>query len=173
MNCLDGQDTVWAGVSSDSEGFDHHHKLRHLQGMILVTDKIGLALLLTEQGLLSCQADARRARSLDRQGSAEKLPRTPVPVDPKYAAAVRTEIRLTNLIWQGGYEVFALMSEFQDSDDFTTACTLADPMEHYVGGSMPPTEGLFLKVKKLPAAVTEAYTWWSRGYSSYDACPVW
>jgi len=146
MNCAEGADSTWS-LAAGSEGIDAIHKVRHIQAMLLATDKIGIDLLLDPLGLDACHSD--------------------------YNTAVGTEIRLTSLIWHGGYHVTALMNAFNDVDEFEQACTLPDPMEQYVGGYMPLAEAVFAKTKKMPGGIADTYAHWARNYSSYEFCPVY
>lgn len=156
-------------------------------------------MLLTEEGLLGCHSDVSRflAPPLP-EGTALPRPTYTFVFPLQYNGAVRTEIALSGLIWDAGYEVFALMNSFRESDDFSTTCTYGNPTmgEGYPGGVLPAVESIFIKVgslllsclvllfaradrrvtlqaKMMPGATLEAYTRWSQGYSSYDACPVW
>jgi len=114
--------------------------------MMLATDKIGVKLLLDPLGLNGCHSD--------------------------YYTAVATEIRLTSLIWHGGYQVEALMNMWNDQENFEEVCTDVDPYDQYVGGYLPITEVIFSKVRKQPVDVVDKYSHWGRNYSSYDHCPI-
>ncbi len=148
LSCVDGTDTTWVPeISSSSEGMDSTHKLRHIQAMLLATDKVGAALLLHPLGLDACHSD--------------------------YAGAVRSEIHLSNLVWQAGYQVDALMNKWNDQDSYEERCADRDPYDEYAGGYLPIPEVLFSKVRKQPAEVVAKYSHWARDYSSYDHCPVY
>jgi len=146
MNCYEGRDHSFA-IKPDDSAFDPVHKLRHLQAMLLATDRTGIDLLLDPLGLAACHDD--------------------------YKTAVGTELHLTNLIWQGGYEVEALMNMWDEEDDFAERCTAKNPTMYYAGGYLPLTETLFTKTKKLPKGIADKYSQWARHYSSYDHCPVY
>ncbi len=147
MNCLHGDEGSWVGLDMHGEGMDTTHKVRHIQAMLLTTDKVGIELLLTPLGLDACHSD--------------------------YMPAVQTEIRLTSLIWHAGYKVEALMSMWNEVDNFEEECILTDPMAEYVGGYLPLAEAVFAKTKKLPPGIVDKYAFWARNYSSYDHCPVY
>ena len=145
MNCLDGLESLpRPGLQSTAEGMDELHKLRHLQAMMLATDKVGVDLLLDPLGLAACHSD--------------------------YDLAVASEVRLTMLIEHAGFKVDALMSMFGLSDDFAESCTAPDPMESYPGGYLPLHETLFAKTKKLSGDVVARYSEWASEYSSYQFC---
>jgi len=145
MNCLGGRGKSWA-VKGHSQDFDELHKLRHLQAMLLATDKVGVRLLLAPLGLNGCHSD--------------------------YKMAVGAEIHLSNLIWHGGFEVEAIMNMWDEEDDFDQHCMTGNPTMTYAGGYLPLTESMFTKTKKLPRGIADKYTRWARNYSSYDHCPI-
>ncbi len=146
MNCYDGKDHSFA-VKPHSKDFDSVHKLRHLQAMLLATDKVGIDLLLDPLGLDACHSD--------------------------YKTAVGTELHLSNLIWRGGYKVEAVMNMWDEMDDFEEHCMSGNPTMYYVGGYLPLTESMFAKTKKLPKGIADKYSHWARHYSSHDHCAVY
>ena len=102
MNCIEGVDEVeWLGIKV---GDPSVLSLRHLQAMLLATDQAGLELLLVPAGLSACHNE--------------------------YIQAIDNEIRLSSLIRQGGYELDAVMSLFQDSNDFAETCTAPNPFDN-------------------------------------------
>lgn len=146
MNCYNGRDHSFA-IKPTDKGFDPVHRLRHIQAMLLATDKAGVSLLLDPVGLGACHSD--------------------------YKSAVATELHLSSLVWAGGFEVEAVMNMWGEVDDFAENCVSGNPTMKYPGGYLPLTESMFAKTKKLPKGVAETYSKWARKYSSYEHCPVY
>ena len=147
MNCLGGKTPSFHAKDPNSSTFDPTHRFRHLQAMLLATDKTGIALLLDPLGLSACHSD--------------------------YPSAVAAELQLSNLVWRGGFRVEAVMNMWGAEDDFEEHCRSRDPTRTYVGGYLPLTESVFAKTKWLPRGIAEAYSGWARKYSSYEHCPVY
>ena len=143
MNCIEGVTEVdWLGIKV---GDPSVVSLRHLQAMLLATDRTGLALLLVPAGLSACHDE--------------------------YIAAIDTEIRLSSLIRAAGFKLDAAMSLFQDADDFSDACTAPNPFDAYPGGMLHPHELMFVKSRAgTPDDVIERYTHFARGYDSHRFC---
>ncbi|KAM0748986.1 hypothetical protein T439DRAFT_327486 [Meredithblackwellia eburnea MCA 4105] len=122
---------------------------RHIQSMILATDTVGIDLLLTPEGLDACHND--------------------------YNGAISTEIGLTKLITNAGYDVDAMGLGFHSEPDFTKTCELEDVWDegNYFGENVNPFDTMFVKTKRgIQAHTLDRYTEWVDGaeYSSYDAC---
>lgn len=143
MNCVEGAtDIDWLNIKV---GDPNVRTLRHLQAMLLATDRTGVELLLVDAGLSGCHSD--------------------------YIEAIQTEIRLTSLITQAGYKVDALMSLFRDSDKFADTCTSPNPFDDYPGGFLHPHETLFVKSRAgTPPELIEQYSHFARDYHSRKFC---
>ncbi|KAL8715349.1 MAG: hypothetical protein Q9220_000682 [cf. Caloplaca sp. 1 TL-2023] len=144
--------TKLVGMTYNCAPFD-----RHLQSMILATDRTGLDVLMdpASQALSTCPND--------------------------HKAAVEVEIRLTASIKKAGYQVDAMMQEFQKEADFSDVCMGEDRnwQGAYDGGvkgqgmDLHPYEMLFFKANRhITEKLVDHLTTWTdeAQYSSYEVC---
>lgn len=130
---------------------------RHVQSMLLATDRTGLFILLAP--------------------ASETLTTCPTEMQD----AIDTEVRITEKIEAAGYKVDAMMQEFQAEDDFAETCTGDDrnyegAYDHGIkegGMNLHPYEMLFFKANRhISEKLVDSLTTWTdqAGYSSYDVC---
>jgi hypothetical protein len=122
---------------------------RHVQSMILATDSLGLATLLTPDGIDNCPQDMNQA--------------------------VWFETRLTSLIKANGYTVSVMMAMGNSYEGWVDVCANGDVTVTgaYDGTNIHPYETMFVKTKRGADPKTlELLTKWHDGsnYSSYDYC---
>lgn len=122
---------------------------RHVQSMILATDSLGLATLLTPDGIDNCPQDMNQA--------------------------VAFETRLTSLIKANGYTVSVVMAMGNSYAGWVDVCANGDVTVPgaYDGMNIHPYETMFVKTKRGADPKTlELLTKWHDGsnYSSYDYC---
>jgi hypothetical protein len=122
---------------------------RHVQSMILATDSLGLATLLTPDGIDNCPQDMNQA--------------------------VAFETRLTSLIKANGYTVGVIMAMGNSYDGWVDVCANGDVTVAgaYDGTNIHPYETMFVKTKRGADPKTlELLTKWHDGsnYSSYNYC---
>jgi hypothetical protein len=122
---------------------------RHVQSMILATDSLGLATLLTPDGIDNCPQDMSQA--------------------------VRHETRLTSLIKANGYTVSVMMAMGNSYEGWVDVCANGDVTVPgaYDGTNIHPYETMFVKTKRGADAKTlRLLTKWHDGsnISSYDYC---
>ncbi|KAL9582984.1 MAG: hypothetical protein Q9212_002980, partial [Teloschistes hypoglaucus] len=129
------------GMSFNCAPFD-----RHVQSMILATDRVGLDILLDP---------ASKAFATCPNGHKE---------------AVEVEVGITTAIKKAGYKVDAMMQEFQAQDTFADTCTGED--RNYEGAydngvknagmSLHPYEMLFFKANRgISAKLVDHLTMWT------------
>jgi hypothetical protein len=122
---------------------------RHVQSMILATDSLGLATLLTPDGIDNCPQDMNQA--------------------------VYFETKLTSLIKANGYKVSVMMAMGNSYEGWVDDCAQGDVTVPgaYDGTNIHPYETMFVKTKRGADPKTlELLTKWHDGsnYSSYDYC---
>ena len=122
---------------------------RHVQSMILATDSLGLATLLTPDGIDNCPKDMNQA--------------------------VWFETRLTSLIKANGYTVSVMMAMGNSYEGWVDVCANPDVTVPgaYDGTNIHPYETMFVKTKRGADPKTlELLTKWHDGsnYTSYDYC---
>ena len=122
---------------------------RHVQSMILATDSLGLATLLTPGGIDNCPQDMNQA--------------------------VYSETRLTSLIKADGYKVSVMMAMGNSYEGWVDDCAQGDVTVPgaYGGTNIHPYETMFVKTKRgADPKMLELLTKWHNGsnYSSYDYC---
>jgi lipopolysaccharide biosynthesis protein len=122
---------------------------RHVQSMILATDSLGLATLLTPDGIGNCPQDMNQA--------------------------VYFETRLTSLIKADGYKVSVMMAMGNSYEGWVDDCAQGDVTVPgaYDGMNIHPYETMFVKTKRgADPKMLELLTKWHNGsnYSSYDYC---
>jgi hypothetical protein len=122
---------------------------RHVQSMILATDSLGLATLLTPDGIDNCPQDMSQAVAL--------------------------ETRLTSLIKANGYTVSVMMAMGNSYEGWVDVCANGDVTVPgaYDGTNIHPYDTMFVKTKRgADPKILELLTRWHDGsnYSSYDYC---
>lgn len=122
---------------------------RHVQSMILATDSLGLATLLTPGGIDNCPQDMNQA--------------------------VYFETKLTSLIKANGYTVSVMMAMGNSYEGWVDDCAQGDVTVAgaYDETNIHPYETMFVKTKRGADPKTlELLTRWHDGsnYSSYDFC---
>lgn len=138
---------------------------RHIQSMILATDRIGMDILLGENtNETSSKADS--AAASDTTSSHYKkigIDACPTSMDE----AVNIEVSLTSLVQSYNYSVRAMMAEYWSKKDFEKDCTNGDvnaAKGAYEGGDLGVFETLFIKTRwAVEAEQTERLTQWYDG----------
>lgn len=141
----------------------HHTQRKHLQSMLMATDKVGLELI---QGCMGCESDIHQA-------------------------AQHGEVPMTGKIIDAGYQavpIFSIRPTYGTVDDFWRECDFDDPFyEGRMGGfDVDPYDTIFVKTKRSQVIPTDPLlpfgergrkyldmlTEWAdkSKYSSYDYC---
>ncbi|KAF3164347.1 hypothetical protein EYR41_001424 [Orbilia oligospora] len=143
-------DTLLAKVTDKNKlvGISYNcNEPRHVQSMVLATDRIGLSLLFPKIN-----------RCFNTLGD-----------------AVTGETSITGAITQGGYNVTALMTAFRSSEDYANTCTHGDIYwdKSYYGITVHPYEVMFQKANRdNDPDVLARFTEWTDGmqYNSWAVC---
>jgi hypothetical protein len=136
---------------------------RHIQSMILATDRVGINILLG-------RSDDGRGGTLVGSNDTSSTTYTNIGIDAcpnSMDEAVNIEVSLTSLIQSHNFTVRAMMAEYWSKQDYELDCINGDinaAKGAYEGGDLGVFETLFIKTRwAVEADQTERLTQWYDG----------